>query len=41
MSKIEAGKMLLSTDKVNLKKLIEDITTLFILKSEEKGEKFD
>lgn len=40
MSKIEAGKMIVANDKVNLKKLIDDLSRLFILKAEEKGISF-
>lgn len=36
MSKIEAGKMTLSRTRVNLKRLIEDLNRLFLLKAEEK-----
>ncbi len=37
MSKIEAGKILLSPTSINLKLLITNITELFILKAREKG----
>lgn len=40
MSKIEAGKMQLSTDQVNLKLLVNDLSKLFILKAEEKKIQF-
>jgi two-component system sensor histidine kinase EvgS len=40
MSKIEARKMLLKPEVVDLKKLIEEIHSLFILKAEEKNIKF-
>ncbi len=37
MSKIEAGKMTLTVNKINLKKMVDDLTGLFQLKAGEKG----
>lgn len=37
MSKIEAGKMTVTVNKLNLKKMLDDLTGLFKLKAEEKG----